>query len=192
MRPEDVALLIMAGGRSRRFGADDKLSADLDGQPLGLHVAIRLAAMGWAQKVAVARASLASAYAALDYDVIEPRPDNGLGDNLALAARGLDAGAVLILLADMPFVTVVHVTALLEAATTTASIVCTRTGDVRSPPVLIGRDHFPALRALTGDQGARAIFAAAGNRVEILAAVEVTADIDTPGDLVHWRTAHQG
>ncbi len=183
MRPEDVALLVMAGGRSRRFGPDDKLSADLDGQPLGLHVAIRLAAMGWAQKVAVTRAPLAFAYAALDYDVIEPGPGNGLGDNMALAARGLDASAVLILLADMPFVTVAHVTALLEAATSTASVVCTRAGDVRSPPVLLGRDHFADLRGLSGDSGARVIFAKAGNVADIVAPSRLTADIDTPADL---------
>ena len=185
MRTCDVAILVMAGGQSRRFGAEDKLLADLDGQALGLHVAHRFAAMDWAQKKAVARFPLTRAYQSLGYDVVEPLPDNGLGDNLALGARDLDAQAVLILLADMPFVSADHVFRMLDATTSTATIVCSRSGDARSPPVLIGRDHFTTLRALSGDTGARALFD--DTLVEIESAPGTLADIDTPDDLKSLR-----
>ena len=187
MRSCDVAILIMAGGQSRRFGAGDKLLAELDGQSLGRHVAARFAGWDWAHKRVVARPPLADANAALGYTVVEPLPGNGLGDNLALGAGDIEAEAVLVLLADMPFVSKVHVRGLLDAATSTASVVCTRTVEVRSPPVLIGRDHFAGLRALKGDTGARALFAAAGtNLVDIDAPPELTADIDTLDDFDRW------
>ena len=185
MRSCDVAILVMAGGRSRRFGAEDKLLADLDGRSLGLHVAERFAGWDWAQKQAVAQPPLAQAYRDLGYTSVEPGADNGLGDNLALGARDLDAKAVLILLADMPFVSTTHVRKMLEAASSTAAIVCSRSGDVRSPPVLIGRDHFAALSALTGDTGARALFD--DRLVEIEASSDILADIDTQDDLKSLR-----
>ncbi|HVZ30076.1 MAG TPA: nucleotidyltransferase family protein [Asticcacaulis sp.] len=189
MQANEVALLIMAGGHSRRFGSDDKLLADLNGQKLGLRVAARFAELGWAEKLAVARAPLKSEFEALGYATIEPKAGNGLGDNLALGGQGLsDVSAVLVVLADMPFVTENHVAALLAAAGSTADAVCTRAGDVRSPPVLIGRDYFNDLRSLSGDAGARRLLDKAGaNLVEIAGAAGIMADVDTVDDYMRWK-----
>ena len=43
---EHVAAVLLAAGESRRFGAANKLLADLRGQPLVLHIAARLARLG--------------------------------------------------------------------------------------------------------------------------------------------------
>ena len=188
MRCEEVALLVMAGGVSRRFADADKLTVDLHGRPLGLHTPARLAPMPWRQRLAVARPPLAAALTHEGFAVVAPVSGNGLGDNLALGARHVEAAsAVLIVLADMPFVTTTHIQAMLRAAAPEA-IVTTRSDAVRSPPVLIGRAYFEALRGLTGDQGARAIFPLAGaNVIDIDATADAIADIDTHDDLERWR-----
>lgn len=189
MPSEQLALVIMAGGRSQRFGVQDKLQADLNGLPLGLHAAARLAPLGWAQRLAVARAPLDGNLSELGFRCLRPAADSGLGDNLALAAEAFgDIAGALILLADMPFVTQAHVDQMMAAATSPANIVCSLSKGVRSPPVLIGRDHFPALRALSGDEGAKTLFKAPGtNLIEIAANDEVTVDIDTVDALARWQ-----
>ena len=73
-----------------------------------------------------------------------------------------DVAGVLIILADMPVVTDAHVRSVVETATSTASIVCTQIGRKLMPPVLIGHDYFATLRTLSGDQGAKGLFSAAG------------------------------
>lgn len=172
----------MAGGHSRRFGAEDKLLAKLDGQSLGQKIATRFAGWDWAQMRAVARPPLADAYQALGYHIVEPASENGLGDNLALGAQDLSAKALLILLADMPFISEAHVRAMLDAAHSTDAIVCTRTGEVRSPPVLFGRDHFADLRGLSGDTGAKVLFTGPGP-IDVEVSADMTFDVDTPADL---------
>ena len=48
-----VAAILLAAGRSRRFGAADKLAVDLDGLPLGLHAARTLADVPLAARILV-------------------------------------------------------------------------------------------------------------------------------------------
>ncbi len=184
MQFSEIAILVMAGGSSQRFGHDDKLLAELGGLSLGLKAATTLADFGWAQQLVVARASLASSFDALGYRVIGSRAGNGLGDNMALGAGALgDVAGVLIILADMPFVTKTHVQAIVETASSTASIVCTQIHRKLMPPVLIGCDYFATLKALSGDQGAKGLFSAAGpNLVYVTAPANMTADIDTRQD----------
>jgi len=190
VRPDELAILVMAGGLSRRFGAADKLLADFDGQPLGLQAATRLGGFDWAQRLAVAHPSLGPALSGQGFRVLEAPAGNGLGDNIALAARALDQVAgVVILLADMPFVTKDHVLAMMDAAPSADAIVCTATGARTSPPVLIGGAHFAALRALSGDEGAKRIIQTAGAELRLVSApAEMTADIDTLEDLVRWQS----
>ena len=189
MSPREIAIRVMAGGASRRFGADDKLLADIDGQSLGLKAATALALCGWAQKLAVANVSLANGFEFLGYKVVEAKAGNGLGDNMALGAGALDdVAGVLIILADMPFVTEAHIHALLETATSPASIVCTEVGRNLMPPVLIGRDYFGQLKTLSGDQGAKGLFALAGPNLDRVAAPANTmADVDTTEDFERAR-----
>ena len=70
--------------------------------------------------------------------------------------------------------------------------VAPRYRDGRGHPVLFGRETFPALLALTGDTGARALLDALGEAVAVVP-VDDTApvDVDTP-DALHalaamWR-----
>jgi molybdenum cofactor cytidylyltransferase len=58
----------------------------------------------------------------------------------------------------------------------------------RGNPVLWPRAHFPALMALTGDQGARSLLAGLDDVVEVAAGDDgIFTDIDTPDDLTSIR-----
>ncbi len=132
----------------------------------------------------MAHASLASDFERLGYGIVEAKVGNGIGDNIALGAGELgDVAGVLIILADMPVVTDAHVRSVVETATSTASIVCTQIGRKLMPPVLIGHDYFATLRTLSGDQGAKGLFSAAGPNLDhVPAAADMIADIDTRQD----------
>ena len=56
-------------------------------------------------------------------------------------------------------------------------------GGAPGHPVLIGRDLFPAVAELTGDQGARDLLAAHGVTEVDLTALGGSEDVDTPADL---------
>lgn len=185
MQPNEIALLIMAGGVSRRFGEDDKLLSRLNGVSLGLHTAKRLAAMPWAEKRAVAWPSLSVPLASLGFDVFEPRLGNGLGDNIALGAKGLgNVKGVVIALADMPFVPSSHFQRILDAANSSQSVVWTKSRELRSPPVFVGANYFSLLRASRGDKGAKAILADAGSELtDLIVESKAVRDIDTCEDL---------
>lgn len=194
MNSEDMALILLAAGHSRRFGDEDKLMADLGGAPLGLHVAWRLAPLSWRQSMAVvASEELREPYAALGFDTLSPAPGAGMGDNLALAARQVRGEAgVLVCLADMPFVPLTHIEALLRALGANTSIAVSAADAIKGPPVAFAAAHIGALRALTGEEGARRIMASAAVKtVTIEAAAEVLSDIDTVADLerarARWR-----
>lgn len=190
MNSEDMALILLAAGHSRRFGDADKLLADLGGVPLGLHMAHRLSAIRWRQKVSVvASEGLQDVLRARGFETVPPAAGAGMGDNLALAAQRVEGCAgVLVCLADMPFVPLTHIEALLRALGADASIAVSAADAIKGPPVAFAAGHIRALRALTGDEGARRIMASATvETVSIEAAAEVLSDIDTPADLERAR-----
>jgi molybdenum cofactor cytidylyltransferase len=183
-----VALVLLAAGRSTRFGPTDKLTAMLDGLPLGLHVARSLAALPFAGRLAVIGAGSPD-YRAEGFAVVvnaDPAAGQAQSIRLGIAAvcgggNDADADAALILLADMPRVTVAHIDALLARYGDAGDdIVASGNGGIAMPPALFGRRHFPILRALEGDKGARALL----DRAALLAApAAMLVDVDTPADL---------
>lgn len=179
----DVAIAILAAGKARRFGSD-KLMAQMDGVPLGLLVAQRLATLPSAGHIAVCQpgAFIAAEYSKLGYYVIEnPDADQGLSGSLHLAvhaARGTPAQALLIVLADMPFVDSDHVRRLIAACD--GNIIASSDGTQNMPPAIFPRSTWPLLLATSGDSGARDVLASA----QILIAPEgMLRDIDTTDDL---------
>ncbi|MEY2928372.1 MAG: hypothetical protein RL367_2849 [Pseudomonadota bacterium] len=178
---DEVAIVLLAAGRSRRFGAA-KLDAPLHGQALGLHAAQFYAGFGFAQHLVV-KGQGGPDYAALGYTIItNPAPAQGQASSLRLGMGAVRAKACLIALADMPFVTRAHITALLDGfdGDRIASSLDGRT----MPPALFGAQHFATLMALEGDQGARLLLRGAR---AIAGDAKCLADIDHPGDLTHWQ-----
>ncbi len=180
---EEVVLVLLAAGRSQRFGAADKLEADLLGRPLGLHVVTTLAAVPFRTRLAV-RSGCELDFAVDGYtDIHNERLERGMSGSVALgvaAAKRIDAAAVLIVLADMPRVTEAHVRRLLDAGGSADAVVASSDGTKPGPPALFGRDRFDALLGLSGDAGARDLIR--GGR-HIVADPAELVDIDTPDDL---------
>ncbi len=178
--PGTITPVLLAAGMGARFGGG-KLEAMLNGTMLGLHAARSIAALGITRRIAVCHrdnAALNSAIAALEYEIhINPAPETGLASSLRIGiANAGDTDAVLIALADMPFVTQDHLIALIAAAATgRASASCMPAG-TPMPPAILPRAMFGAVAMLGGDQGARALLADA---VRVEASPAVLADIDT-------------
>ena len=179
-----LTVLMLAAGRSRRFGEGDKLMAGLRGRPLIDH-AIAAQSHIVAQRVAVvgpdgAAGDLLSA--AGFRLVVNPAPDDGQGRSLALGVAQVAGGRVLVLLGDMPFLTP-------ELLTRVASHECRAVasdGVRRSPPALFPGSDRAVLLGATGDRGAHAVLAAA----ELVPATpDELRDIDTPEAL---RAANAG
>ena len=184
----DIAVAILAAGRSQRFGAN-KLLADLDGVPLGLRAAHMLSRLGFGWQYAICDAALASSFGQAGFDAtINDDPAAGLSRSLHLAvnkARQTKARALLICLADMPFVTPDHIAALIAEMECTNDIVASSDGTKSSgtypkPPALFPRSIWPLLLETKGDGGARGLL----SRAKLVsAAPHILIDIDTPQDL---------
>src|SRR3546814_1183356 len=69
IEPEAVALILLAAGRSTRFGVADKLAAPLHGRPLVQHAANTLSPIPFGRHIAVCSSSLPVDFAALGFDV---------------------------------------------------------------------------------------------------------------------------
>lgn len=182
-----AALLVLAAGLSQRFGEGSKLMAVLRGKPLAVHIADTVSGAGFARKLVVCRqgdAALQAEFAGRGFEVVV-NPDSGRGQasSLGLGVAALaqrNPQAILVCLADMPFVTMGHLEAVVGALGDEVSVAASRlpTGQA-SPPAAFAPVHFDALTRLEGDKGARALLAGAKL---IDASGDVLADFDTPGD----------
>lgn len=190
--PREASAVLLAAGRSERFGAD-KLLAPLAGRPLLAHAAAALAAAGLGRRIAVVAAGAddrAAALSDLGFAIVfNPKPEAGQGASLALGAeraRQDRPRALLVALADMPFVTPGHIQALLTALDPDdprAAAASWAEGTPR-PPVAFGAGWLDELCGLSGDRGARALLADAANVAALAAPSETLADIDAPADLL--------
>lgn len=167
--PGAVAAIFLAAGRSSRFAGGDKLLVRLGDMPLALHAARTLVDLAPARLVAICPdrdGPLAEALAEHRFEIWpNPHPDRGLSESLRIGVRAVRAGteaAVLLCLADMPFVRLPHLRALLAAFDPEAAPVVASSRDgVPMPPALFARPMFPALEKASGDQGGRTLLAAA-------------------------------
>ncbi len=182
-----VTALVLAAGAASRFGRPKQLEP-VGGLPL---VARALAAAAPADD----RLVLLGSSAALIRPTVEQlAPDaavcvvedwhRGMGRVLATGVRGLRPGteAVIVLLADQPYVTTDVVRAVIETWRATGRTwVCAGYGDRRGHPHLFAASWFEALATLDGDDGARAV---TGNaRPYVVPTEGDDTDIDYQSDL---------
>jgi molybdenum cofactor cytidylyltransferase len=153
----EIAVAVLAAGQGSRFGSD-KLMADLDGRPMALHVAEILSELpfGWRFAVCSKGAALVQHFSAVAFATIEnAAPEKGQSHSLHLAVEAAgetDAKALLVVLADMPFVSAAHIERLIGAGD---GIIASTAGNRPTPPALFPRSVWPMLLATTGDAGAR-------------------------------------
>lgn len=182
----NIAAILLAAGRSKRFGREDKLMALLGGEPLALHAARTITELAPGRRIAVCESvgcPLAGRLAALGYEiVVNAHPERGLSQSLARGIAAADtAEAALICLADMPFVTTAHLGVLLERFDASAApVIASARGTMPMPPALFARSLFSALQSGEGDRGGRALLSRAAL---VIADAAELADIDRPSDL---------
>lgn len=181
-----IAGVLLAAGRSTRFGGD-KLLAPLHGRPVLFWSAAALAAEVDTLYVVVPSGDAAriAALAGTPAVLVEHAGrDAGMGSSIGAGVAALppSAEAVVIALGDQPAVVPAVVARLCERwrAGGAAAIVPSYL-DGRGPPVLFGRASFDALRSLSGDVGARSVLDALGGAVATVPVAEVAPmDVDTP------------
>ncbi|MBN8809487.1 MAG: nucleotidyltransferase family protein [Sphingomonas sp.] len=181
--PENTALVLLAAGKSERFGLSDKLTEMFLGQPLGLHVVTALEAVPFAKRIVV-KDGVKLDYAARGYEVVHNfAPEQGLSLSVRLgiqAARGEGVDAVLIALADMPRITATQIHRLFEAEHGPDTVVASSDGISPKPPALFGRGRFDALEAMQGDTGARDMVLAGRH---VVTTPDELIDVDTQEEL---------
>lgn len=180
-----LAGLVLAAGRASRMGRDKRL--------------LRVEGLTMLER-AVAAALEGGLWPVLVVTGPEPQPDlpdgvvrvvnadpsRGMGSSLAegVAALPGDVEGVMVLLADMPRVTAVHVRALAAAFRPDGICVPVYEGR-RGNPVLLARCFFAAMGELTGDKGARGLIAQNAHAVAEIAMDDdgILIDVDTPDAL---------
>lgn len=189
-----IAAILLAGGMSRRFGAENKLLAKIKGKTLVAQSVDQLAATVAGQHIYVVtghdRAAVESALQGAGVTFVH-NPDYAAGLSTSLKA-GIAAlpdtiDAALICLGDMPRVSAGEINRLIAAYEPRARrliVVPTHQG-VRGNPILWDRRFFRDMLDLSGDSGARQLLDVyAGLVVEVeIASDSVLTDIDRPGDL---------
>lgn len=183
--------LVMAAGHSQRFGADKRRAKLADGRTL-LAASVALAEQSFAETWVVLREEEAPAELGITdtLNVIHaPAEDIGLGISLATAfsrfiALEHPAPAVAVMLGDMPWLAPATCRRL-AAHADPHLILRPRHGGRGGHPVLFGRDFWPRLSRLRGDQGAREVLIENPNACRFIDVDDpgIHQDIDLPQDI---------
>ena len=182
------AAIVLAAGRSKRFGAADKLAAELNGKTVLDHVLDSLASAGLDQVILVTGPEAAAVPEAVDH-VVNATPEAGMGVSLATGMTALQScDGVFIVLGDVPFVRAGLVVAMKERLSDHDIVVPMHDGQ-RGHPVLFGPACFDALRQCRGDVGARHVITSGLFRVAMYEDESAAGqmDVDTPEDLARLR-----
>jgi len=196
-RGPTVGGIVLAAGRSTRYGPENKLLTPVSGTAMVERAATTAVESGLEAVVAVVGHHRKAVSDALSptVDGVEYNDRYAAGQSASVRhgvaiARERDWDAVVFMLGDMPFVDPATVDRLRHVyGSTAASIVVPRHEGERGNPVVFGHRHFGQLANLTGDRGGRELLLAhEDTRFVDVADPGVTLDIDTRRD----RAAYLG
>ena len=184
--------VILAAGASTRLGTPKQL-LEIDGRPLLVRaVEAALASPAWPVVVVLgAHAEKIRPLLARQPVLIAENPTwpEGMAASLRVGiatlqqfSRQLDAA--LVALCDQPAFSADTIAQLVTAQRATGrSIVAARYGGRNGAPALFLREHFPALAALTGEEGARPLLNGDPAHVAAVDLPALALDLDTPADV---------
>ncbi|MDR5651274.1 nucleotidyltransferase family protein [Ruixingdingia sedimenti] len=191
-----LAVLIPAAGASARMRGGDKLMEVVEGAPLIARMARRALAAGLPVLVTLppGRPARAAALAGIAVEtLVVADAAEGLSASIraGIAALAPRAAAVMVLLADLPDITTEDLAQMAAAHAAAPDAILRGAAADGTPghPVIFPARLFPALRALTGDAGARDLLRALGPEVRPvpLPGRHAVTDLDTPEDWARWR-----
>jgi molybdenum cofactor cytidylyltransferase len=184
-----VVALVLAAGQGSRFGADKRRATLPDGRSLLAHSVERAMAVFDEVRVVLRDGERAEDFGLPAGCRVIHSPDAALGMGHSLAAGVASLGAsqacaVAILLGDMPWIAPQTLQQLADAASA-STILFPLFDDQRGHPVLFGREFWPALVQLHGDEGARMVVQAHRDCCVTLDVADagVLLDVDTPAAL---------
>ena len=176
--------VLLAAGRSRRFGEANKLLAPFRGKLLISYAAGTMKSAGLDTCVAVVSNDLV-AEQLTGFQIAKVSTSTqaeSLRAGLNLAQKH-GAQRIVVMLADMPLITVeiVHsVMALCDESTPSAIT----NGGRRSPPACFPKAMFDQIELLSGDSGAKTILHPLSDEKLVTVGPEYLRDIDEPNDLL--------
>ena len=179
--------ILLAAGRSARFGREKLLVALADGTPMAVAALANLSAVV-DSVVAIVRPgdeTVAAALARQGARITEcPRAAEGMGESLAWGVRAAPAAlGWVVALADMPWVSRATIGRVVGALRGGESIAAPTWQRRRGHPVGFAADHYGELISLSGDEGAKALLER--HAISLLPTEDpgILSDVDTPSDL---------
>jgi molybdenum cofactor cytidylyltransferase len=188
-RPGPVAGILLAAGTSSRMGSN-KLLFELGGESVLRGAAQRALAGGLAPLLVVLGHQEEKARSELDglpcQVVINPSYEQGITSSLqsGVAALPAEAQAVVVMLADMPFVSAEMIAGLIARyRSTEAPLVISDYEGVNAPPMLYDRSLFEELLTRTGEGCGRQVVQRHRHEAEVLPwPATALSDLDVPED----------
>ena len=189
-----IAAVVLAAGSGSRFGGAKQL-AELDGMPLLEHALRAVEAVPAIDRIVVVLGARADEIrAAVDFGsaevVVCADWEEGQAASLRCGIAAIDgAGAVLLLLGDMPRLTPQVIARFADLAGQHGSEARARAVYDGAPghPVVLGSAYFAALSGLSGDHGARDVLKKIGAYPIECGHLCSPADVDTPEALDELR-----
>lgn len=194
MRNDPVAGVLLAAGMSSRMGRN-KLLLELGGKTV-LRRAVETAAAAGLRPILVvlghqpafAQAQLVG----LDCTaVLNPDYERGMNTSLqaGIAAVPEGAGAAVVMLADMPFVSAAMIRELVDRwRSSDAPLAVSTYGEVIAPPTIYARSLFAEIAALDGEGcGKRVIKHHRKEAIELAWPATALTDLDLPEDVERAR-----
>lgn len=190
-----IAGILLAAGTSSRMGSN-KMLFELNGESVLRGAARRALASGLSPLVVVlgheaerAERELAGLPCQV---VINPNYDQGINSSLktGVAAVPAEAQAVVVMLADMPFVTPEMLAGLIARyRSSEAPLVISDYEGVNAPPMLYDRSLFGELLAMTGEGCGRQVVKRHRDEAEVLAwPAAALTDLDVPDDYTRMKS----
>lgn len=183
-----IGILVLAGGRANRFGSDKRL-AKLPGGKTVIETTVDMTSASGLPVLVCLRQTDDSLADLLRQREVPfhhcQRAAEGMGGTLAEGVTQVASwDGLLVALADMPWVKPATFRTIADQVMPDTICIPTCSGK-RGHPVGFGKDFFPELSGLSGDQGARELLSTHQDRVvEIeLTDSSIHRDIDLPQDL---------
>ena len=196
---KDIHAVLLAAGRSKRMGRNNKLLLDVDGIPLVRKSAINILNSNVADMTVVTgfdEEKIVDALSGLNVNFVKNVYfREGLSSSLKAGLTNItpSPSAVIICLADMPKMQPEHLNQLIENFDPSKGFeICIPTNKgKRGNPVLIGSRFFPHIFETSGDFGAKHVMMQHSDKiVEVeIGTSDIHLDIDTQDEYKKFTTS---